>query len=244
MKSIEQFFRDADISWWNPANDIDKRFWFFNKQLTFIGSTLERTKEVGYTTALDAGSGRDVHSKLLKALGYRTVISLDINYKMLSITHSYAHTSCVQASLLKLPFDDSSMDVILSIGTSMHVPYVEIMLKEINRVLKNGGIAFISTANTLSLYTVWTIKLNPFLREHQQFYHRKQFTYWRFKKLLKEADFIVLESSGFGVIPPLSLFPRWKIPIVPLFLSRALSKLLDPFFAKRFGCALTFVLTK
>lgn len=68
---IEKFFREADISWWNPASGNDKRFWFFNRQLDFIASALKRIKEVGYSTTLDAGSGRGVHSKLLKVLGFK-----------------------------------------------------------------------------------------------------------------------------------------------------------------------------
>jgi len=244
MNSIEQLFKDANISWWNPANEIDKRFWFFNKQLAFIGSSLKRLKEVGFAITLDAGSGRGVHSKLLKLLEYRTVVSLDINAEMLRTTKNYADTPCIQASLLKLPFANESFDVILSIGTSMHIPYAEIMLNEIHRALKSGGIAIISASNMFSLYTVWATRLNPILTKHQQLYHRRQFSYWYFKKLLRHAGFTILDSRGFGVIPPLSLLPKWKVPIIPLFISRGLSALLDPFFAKRFGCALTFILVK
>jgi len=244
MEKIEKIFQEKDIEWWNPVEGVDKRAWFFNKQLLFIKSVLCDLRELGYSVALDAGCGRGRYSQLLRSIGFRSVFSLDINNEMLKTTLSCTITPCVQASLMKMPFEESSFDVVISIGTLMHVPYAELALREIYRVLKPSGVAIVSSANVFSLYSVWTTRLNPILAQHQNLYHRRQFSFWEFIRMLEKTGFTLLESRGFSTISPLSILPRWKITIIPVFLSRWLSKILDPMFSKRFGCSLTFVLTK
>lgn len=245
MDKIEKFFHEASIEWWNPTEGVDKRFWFFKKQLMFICSAITRIKkEAGYSVALDAGCGRGVHSNLLKIIGCNTIFSLDINNEMLEQTRSNYGTDCIQASLLKFPFEDSCIDVIVSIGTLMHVPYTELALREIFRVLSKGGIAIVSSSNVFSLYTFWTTRLNPALANHQRLYYRRQFSYWQFRKMLANTGFTILESRGFATVPPLSLLPNWRLSVIPVTISRRISTFLDPLLAKWFGCALTFVVTK
>ena len=211
----------------------------------FAYSALMRIKkETGYSVALDAGCGRGIHSNLLKTIGCETIFSLDINSEMLKVARSNNGMHCIQAILMKLPLADSSVDIVISIGTLMHVPYTEFALREIFRVLSKDGIAIVSSSNIFSIYAFWATRLNPILAKHQKLYHRRQFSYWQFRKMLTNTGFTILESQGFSVIPPLSLLPNWRFSIIPVPLSHSLSTILDPLLAKWFGCALTFVLTK
>ena len=72
-------------------------------------------------------------------------------------------------------------------------------LKEMYRVLKPKGIAFITVWNKLQWkfffkpkddYIGWTIKGKTYYR----YYHF--FSYWELKRLLKEAGFRIIDSSG------------------------------------------------
>lgn len=243
-ENVESFFRRADISWWNPIESVDQRAWFFESQTRFVMiKLLKYLRDLSGIRALDAGCGRGVHSSLLEGLGL-SVTSLDINPDMLVCTRKMSNSDLVEGSILAMPFSDSSFDVVLSIGTSMHVSSVGTMIDEINRVLKKQGIAIVSMANRLSLYVMWTTRINSRLVKHQALYHRRQFTFWEFRTTLIRAGFQVLDVKGFAVIPPMSIQQGWRGNIIGSRLSRILSMPLDRFLGKYFGCAVTFVLRK
>ena len=241
---IETFFRTADACWWNPNCGNDNRFWFFKAQSRYIERELERCiggqKDI---TALDAGCGRGIHSCLLQKLGCRTT-SLDINPDMLKLTGTISNSTLVEGTLMNMPFDNKTFEIVISIGTSMHVKSISIMLSEIHRVLKNNGIAIISMANKFSLYILWTTKINHRLVQHQKLYHRTQSTFWEFKRMLPGQNFKIISSRGFAVIPPISLETGWRKNLISPLTSKILSFPLDWVLGQYFGCGVTFVIRK
>lgn len=58
-----------------------------------------------------------------------------------------SNASLVCASMTKMPFEDSSMDVIVDIFSSncLNISEYEVFIKEVNRVLKKGGLFFTYT---------------------------------------------------------------------------------------------------
>ncbi len=243
-KTIETFFKNADVSWWNPEEDHDNRSWFFKKQALYVWKQLKKNiPSTKGLQALDAGCGRGIHSRLLESLGY-SVTSLDINQEMLKLTQKVTSSRLIDGSLMDMPFGKAEFDVIVSIGTSMHVPSIEKMISEIHRVLRPSGIAAVSMANKLSLYVIWTTIINRGLARHQSLYRREQFTYWDFKKIVVQQGFVILDTKGFAVIPPLSLKKNWRQNVVSPIMSRLLSYPLDWCLGKYLGCGITFVLKK
>lgn len=241
---IESFFKTANTSWWNPASTYDNRSWFFGKQLEYIRRHLiKRVTTISNSSALDAGCGRGVHSELLASLGC-VVTSLDLNREMLQLTNDLCDTRLVEGSIMDMPFDPESFDIILSVGTTMHVLSVDTMMSEIERVIRKNGIAIISIANKFSLYVLWTTRLNADLVRHQGRYHRRQFSFWEFRDIALRHGFVVLDSTGFAVVPPISLKVGWRWNIIPPLLSRIMSKPFDWILGKYFGCGVTFVLKK
>jgi ubiquinone/menaquinone biosynthesis C-methylase UbiE len=75
----------------------------------------------------------------------------------------------------KLPFEDCYFDKIISFETIEHTTKYREMLREFFRVLKYGGIAFISTPNFLVNSPTGKVT-NP--------YHTQEFTYQELKELL------------------------------------------------------------
>jgi ubiquinone/menaquinone biosynthesis C-methylase UbiE len=70
------------------------------------------------------------------------VIALDNNRDMLALAGrrlSGRDISLVQASVQTMPFDDSSLDFVVSTGSLHHWPEADRALREIYRVLKPGG---------------------------------------------------------------------------------------------------------
>jgi ubiquinone/menaquinone biosynthesis C-methylase UbiE len=244
-KVIESFFERAPTSWWNPEGGHDKRVWFFKKQTQFIRAQLEkRIANLSSLQALDAGCGRGVHTLLLEKLGVGHVVSIDINHDMLLHTQEISSSDPINGSLMKLPFIDNSFDIVISVGTSMHVPRIKIFLSELHRVLKNQGHAAISFANSMSIYVFWVTRINGILKKHQRLYHRQQFTYCRFARLIKKQGFSILDCKGFAVVPPLSLKKEWQNTLISPFYSQLLSSPLDPFLGKYIGCGVTFIVQK
>jgi hypothetical protein len=126
----------------------------------------------------------------------------------------------------------------------MHVPSVDMLISEIDRTLISEGIAVVSMANKLSLYVMWTTKINNVLVNHQKLYYRDQFTFWSFRKLLVQHGFKILSSRGFAIFPPISLKSEWHYNIINPFMSRILSRPFDRMLGRYFGCGVTFIIKK
>ncbi len=245
MNSIESFFRNADTKWWNPSYGYDNRFWIFKAQLEYVKTQLQKYIDIPQKiTALDAGCGRGIHSQLLWNLGYR-VTSFDINPSMLALTAKInQELILVQGSLMNMPFANQSFSVVVSIGTSMHVPLIITMINEIYRILYRGGIAVISIANKFSIYVLWTTRMNKSFVQHQRLYCRRQYNPWYFRKILIRQGFYILDSRGFAVIPPISIYENWKGNIINPIASKILSCPLDWLFGRYLGCGITFIIQK
>ena len=107
----------------------------------------------------------------------------------------------VVGDALNLPFGNDSFDTIISTEVLEHVEKPWLMVKEIRRVLKPGGVCILST---------------PFLIP----YHPDPHDYFRYtteglRSLFKNENFEVLECEGFGkVFSVLSEFIRmsWFSP--------------------------------
>lgn len=90
---------------------------------------------------LDLGCGNGRFTKFLQS-GGAEVVGLDSCKDMLEM-----NTGCttVCAPVTKLPFDNNSFDVVLSVWTLQYIPYKElqVVVEEINRVLTPGGTVYL-----------------------------------------------------------------------------------------------------
>ncbi len=101
----------------------------------------------GNETVLDIGTGAGVLSvEIARALnkgGFLQGIDLSSKMtkmaKLTAVKQNMTNTSFKTASALRLPFDDSSFDVVASSNAFPWVPDRELFLKEVYRVLKPGG---------------------------------------------------------------------------------------------------------
>lgn len=94
-----------------------------------------------------------------------------------------------------LPFDDQSLDVVLSYGVLEHVPSDLESLKEIYRVLRPNGLFF---CFFLPYYFSWTQRLAHLRKD---FYHNHLYSRKRVNYLLKTSGFEVLDIWHRQLIP-------------------------------------------
>ncbi|QIE58309.1 class I SAM-dependent methyltransferase [Rasiella rasia] len=153
-------------------------------QRTLKAYTLIANKVHGDVLEIGCGEGYglDIISRKSKSL---TVI--DKNKKVLKkIKRKYPNTSVLMQNITpSLKLNDNSFDVIVSFQVLEHIKDADAFIKEIHRVLKPDGIAYITTPNSKK-----TIARNP--------WHYKEYNYAEINSLIKKSfvDYKVASIQG------------------------------------------------
>jgi SAM-dependent methyltransferase len=127
---------------WARASDHDA-FWAYRASLAgYIGR--------GSGEALDVGCGEGRVSREVKALGYRVtavdpVAELAEAARQSDSAHAYAI-----APASKLPFQDSSFDLVIAYNVLMDVEDVPAAVKEMRRVMRPSGILLVSIVHPIA----------------------------------------------------------------------------------------------
>jgi ubiquinone/menaquinone biosynthesis C-methylase UbiE len=103
---------------------------------------------------LDIGAGYGGLSRVLRDRGY-TVIATDINVGRAKVISSRGIPYFVSLAS-NIPIADNAVDAVCLIATLPHLPSPELALKEIGRILKQGGVCVVDFFNIVNLY--WRLK--------------------------------------------------------------------------------------
>lgn len=135
-KEYIKFFKLA-----KSRNKSEKSYFDFEKFQAYIIIKSLKRKSVKLRGAkvLDIGSGRGGYSYALNKSGAH-VISLDIDNKKTAV----GNKRFVNADAAKLPFKSNCIDIVFCSSVIEHLRKPKDMLLEIKRVLKNGGICYLS----------------------------------------------------------------------------------------------------
>lgn len=110
----------------------------------------------------------------------------------------------------RLPFEEGFFDAVISNHVIEHVPDQPLHLREIRRVLRRGGVAYLATPNRSS----------PFMRGHAG--NTLVLRYARMKPLFEQAGFRVREVSVECLKQPAYLTGPRFLRLVPVWVLRRL----------------------
>ena len=101
-----------------------------------------RPEDFNSKVVLEAGCGKGRHSFVMAGYGPARLYSVDLSDAITlaaSYTKAFADVYCIRSNLLRLPFEDASMDIVVCLGVLHHLEDPKAGLRELWRVLKPGG---------------------------------------------------------------------------------------------------------
>jgi len=169
--------------------DIESR----RKKAAAIIGILKDYKNIKNSRVLDIGTGSGVIAHEIGKLS-KNVYAVDLRDERV-LKNNYAFKKIKDE---KLPFKDKEFDIIISNHVMAHVKEDELHLKEINRVLKDDGVVYLSMLNRLwplepnfnLLFLSWLPKKSAgfylkLMRKGEN-YDVNPLTYFKFIKKLKK----------------------------------------------------------
>jgi ubiquinone/menaquinone biosynthesis C-methylase UbiE len=114
---------------------------------------------------LDAGCGTGQMLRYLHETvpGRFRLCGLDLSAANIAVAHGLFQEAeqprLIVGRMEQMPFDHSSFDVVLAMGSLEYVESVDLALGEIARVTRPGGIAVVTMQNPLSPYRLWDRKV-------------------------------------------------------------------------------------
>lgn len=134
---------------------------------------------------LDMGCGPGGNISLLSQFG--RVTGLDVSEEALKFARSYSFFKLVLADAKKLPFTDSSYDLVTSLDVFEHLEDDQKAFREVWRVLRQGGVL------------LTTVPAHPWLwsPHDEALFHKRRYTRSELLKRISEAGFTILGCSNF-----------------------------------------------
>jgi SAM-dependent methyltransferase len=174
--------------------ELEENFWWFRGRRDILRNMLRpHLKQYQRLTMLDAGCGTGYNLKFFEALG--TAFGCDFSEDALDFCRQRGLKKLARADIQKPPFKDRSFDLIALLDVLYHKNIkndVEV-LREINRLLKNGGFLLLSDSALKILSG----------RHDVAFHARERYRKKTLKTRLERAGFSLVRGSYFNFF----LFP-------------------------------------
>jgi SAM-dependent methyltransferase len=160
--------------------------------------------ELKSLTLLDVGSSTGLIANHL-AMYFSEVIGIDIDrpaVEFAKANHKKDNLVFIQSDSLKIDMPDSYFDVVICAQVYEHVPNAAMMMAEIYRILKPGGVCYFAAGNRLKIiephYHLPFLSVIPrplshiYIRwaDRGKFYYEKHLSYWGLRRLVHKFEVI------------------------------------------------------
>jgi len=163
---------------------------------------------------LEIGSGKGNTLSKLKNKGYK-IQGCEVNDNYISFVKKNFNINLKKITSTKLPYKDNSFDLVVSFDVLEHIPDTDLHLKEVHRVLKEGGKYIFSTPNKFLDIPFQIVRFKSFNR-YKDFHCSLQSYFSLIKRL---------EDNGFN-------YKFYKVPVKTDFMMSKAKKYLGSFFYK------------
>ncbi|HET9729015.1 MAG TPA: class I SAM-dependent methyltransferase [Acidimicrobiia bacterium] len=187
--------------------------------------------------ALEIGCGTGLILERVTKVAKRAV-GIDLSSGMAGVSRRKG-LEAVNAVVGALPFPDVSFDVVYSCKVLPHVPDIRGGLREVARVLRPGGHAFLEFYNPLSLKAL-AYKVTTWIRRGEPVHVRHDTLANVLSYLPPELSFV--SARGIRVFAPTKHF--YTLPVLRTIFRWADRAICDTAFGKRFGGYLMIELTR
>jgi len=171
-----------------------------------------QTHRKGYLLDVGCGEGALLNYSGLKGIG------VDLHPDRLALAKD-AGIASVHADGNTLPFQNDTFSTVVSMEVLEHVPDMQVMMKEVHRILDVGGMWVISVPSVTlrSLHKMKKSRKAIYLDEKE---HYREFSAvdipWFENRFMKTSDFEqMLKETGFSMVRRDGLFyqlPSWFLP--------------------------------
>jgi len=163
---------------------------------------LKLVNDVEIDRILDVGCGAGINSS--KLLSSKNIVGVDISPEAIELYKKNGFRGKVADLSKGLPFPDNYFDAILFSEVLEHISSTSQALNELNRILRPGGLLFLSTPNSAFwVYRIFAL-LGHTLSDVQHPGHVRFFSKNSLSKSLSLSNFKILQCSGrniFMILP-------------------------------------------
>jgi len=203
--------------WWeNPRDPRNVVFGQLNRLVR------ERLPAGVGLSALDLGSGKGMIVSFLAACGYR-VTSIEMNRDFVGALRARFPGVTVIEGNVKEVLPSQRFDLVTAIELSQNLDRVSLirLLEQLARITSRLHIS-ISNKNSLhGRWAAWRGFQMPFVHTY---------TPAELKEWLGRAGFQVVSAAGIGLVTPITLWPRFRGKLIPVWVARFINAVADRIF--------------
>ena len=185
-------------------DDVQRTHWWFVSRRRILGAMLDASRPGRRDLrTLDIGCGTGVN---LEYLGrYGKVVGLDSSHEAVVRCRANGLPGVLMGDIFQLPFPPGSFDLVVAMDVIEHVDDDVAALREILRILKPGGLAYITVPAFMFLWSV----------QDDVSEHRRRYRLPGLKRAVDAAGLRIGRITYMNTFMfPVILFLRWAIKLL------------------------------
>ena len=189
-----------DKHYYREYFEVERNHWWFKGRSEVLRSYIkDHIAKNGILKILNVGVATGATSVMLQSFG--DVTSIEYDQDCIDYIKDKVSINVLQGSILELPFNDNSFDLVCAFDVIEHVDDHILAVNELTRVCANNGSVFVTVPAFISLWS-----------EHDEInHHFRRYDVEGLRFLFKESGEIVFSSYFNSVL------------FLPIFLIRKLS---------------------